>query len=214
MKPSKTALFDAAKRWDAKAVTALLKAAPALASATDPKGRMALHLACTVPPEPKLGEPNGIATVTALLKAGADLEAQVPMPTEEGDFRANPVWYAVARGENLPLVKFLLRRGGDATYSLWAAVWRDNVELMRALLAAKPRLNLRAHGETPLFYAARLQRLKTLDLLIKAGADPGIQDDRGRNAVDIAKARRLPKDVIARLGKALTSESGRASRTS
>ena len=70
---------------------------------------------------------------------------------------------------------------------------------MRALLAAKPRLNLRAHGETPIFGAARLQRLKTLDLLIEAGANPRIKDDRGRNAVDIAKARRLPKEVIARL---------------
>ena len=72
---------------------------------------------------------------------------------------------------------------------------------MRALLAAKPRLNLRAHGETPIFYAARCQRLKTLELLINAGSDPGIKDDRRRDAVEIAKARRLPKDVIARLEK-------------
>src|SRR5437016_6101644 len=93
MKPSKSALFDAAKRWDAAAVAALLKAASALVSATV----------------------------------------------------------------------------------------------------------LRAHGETPIFYAARTQRLKTLDLLIKAGADPAIKDDRRRDAVEIANARRLPKDVIARL---------------
>ena len=198
-KPSKSALFDAAKRWDAAAVTALIKAAPALAGATDPKGRTALHIACAVPPGPGLGEPNGIATVTALLTAGADLAAEVPMPAEEGDFRANPVWYAASRGENVPLVKFLLRRGGDASFSLWTAVFRDNAELIRALLAAGPRLNLRAHGETPIFYAARVQRLKTLDLLIEAGADPRIRDDRSRDAVDIAKARRLPKDVIARL---------------
>jgi ankyrin repeat protein len=198
-KPSKSALFEAAKRWDAAAVTALLAAAPALVGATDPRGRMALHLACAVPPGPGLGEANGIGTVTALLKAGADLEAEVPMPAEEGDFRANPVWYAASRGENVPLVKFLLRRGGDASFSLWTAVFHDNAELMRALIAARPRLNLRAHGETPIFSAARLQRLKTLDLLIKAGADPRIQDDRGRDAVDIAKARRLPKEVIARL---------------
>jgi uncharacterized protein len=207
MKPSKSALFDAAKRWDVAAVKALLKAAPALATATDPKGRTALHVACAVPPGPKRGEANGIATVTALLKAGANLEAHVPMPTEEGDFRANPVWYAASRGENLPLVKFLLRRGGDASYSLWTAVFKDNVDILRTLLAAKPRLNLRAHGETPIFYAARLQRLKTLDLLIQAGADPSIKDDRGRDAVDIAKARRLPKDVIARLEKLRRSSS-------
>ena len=201
MKPSKTALFDAAKRWDAAAVTTLLKAAPALVAATDPKGRQALHIACAVPPAPKLGESNGIATVTALLKAGADLEAHVPMPAEEGDFRANAVWYAASRGRNLALVKFLLKRGGDASYSLWTAVFQNDAALMRALLAAKPRLNLVAHHETPIFYAARTQRLKTLDLLIAAGADPSIKDDRGRDAVDIAKARRLPKDVIARLEK-------------
>jgi len=199
MKPSKTALFDAARRWDTAAVKTLLKAAPALITATDRQGRQALHIACAVPPGPKLGEANGIATVTTLLKAGAPLEAEVPMPAEEGDFRATPLWYAASRGENLPLVKFLLKRGADASYSLWTVVFRDNAEMMRALLAAKPRLNLRAHHETPIFCAARLQRLKTLDLLIKAGADPSIKDDRGRDAVDIAKARRLPKDVIARL---------------
>jgi len=80
-------------------------------------------------------------------------------------------------------------------------VFKDNVDLLKTLLTAKPRLNLRAHGETPIFYAARTKRLKTLDLLIKAGADPSIQDARGRDAVSIAKARRLPKDVIARLEK-------------
>lgn len=121
------------------------------------------------------------------------------MDADEGDFRATPVWYAVARGENLPLVRFLLKRGGDASYSLWAAVWRDDSTMMRELLKAKPRLNLRAHGETPLFYAARLQRLKTLDLLITAGADPTIVDDRGRDAVEIARARRLPAPFIERL---------------
>ncbi len=67
------------------------------------------------------------------------------------------------------------------------------------LLQAKPQLNLQAHGETPIFYAARLKRLKSLDLLIKAGADPSIRDPRGRDAVDIARARHLPKAMIARL---------------
>lgn len=198
--PSKTALFAAIKVWDAASVATMLTAAPALISASDPSGRQALHLACAVRPEAAgLREPNGIATATALLRAGAGLEDEVPMDADEGDFRATPVWYAVARGENLPLVRFLLKRGGDASYSLWAAVWRDDSTMMRELLKAKPRLNLRAHGETPLFYAARLQRLKTLDLLITAGADPTIVDDRGRDAVEIARARRLPAQFIERL---------------
>src|SRR5690349_21575759 len=155
MRPSKTALFDAAKRWDAAAITMLLKAAPELARATDQRGRTALHLACSSPPGRKQAEPSGIKTVTALLKAGVDLEAHAPMPEEEGDFRANAVWYAASRGRNLPLVKFLLRRGGDPSYALWTASFQHDVALMRVLLGAKPRLNLRAHGETPIFYAAR-----------------------------------------------------------
>ena len=198
--PSKTALFEAAKAWDFAAVKAMVGVAPGLLTATDPKGRAALHIACAVRPGGVgLGEASGIRTVTALLEAGSDLESEVPMDEDEEDFRATPLWYAVSRGGNLPLVRFLLKRGADASYSLWAAVWRDDAVLCRDLLEAKPRLNLKAHGETPIFYAARLQRLRTLELLIEAGADPTITDRRGRDAVDIARARRLPKELIARL---------------
>ncbi len=200
--PSKSALFDAAKQWDAAAVKAILKAAPQLIAASDPKGRRALHLACAVKPGGKaLGEPSGIKTVTTLLAAGGDIEGAVPMDEDEGDFRATPLWYAVARGENFPLVRFLLKRGAAASHPLWAAVWFDDEVLCRALLRAKPRLDLRAHGETPIFYAARLQRLGILSLLIDAGADPRITDDKGRDALDIARARRLPKELIARLAE-------------
>jgi hypothetical protein len=45
-------------------------------------------------------------------------------------------------------------------------------DFCRAPLSRKPRLDLKAHGETPIFYAARLKRLKTLGLLIQAGAGP------------------------------------------
>jgi uncharacterized protein len=201
VRPSKSALFAAAREWDFKTVAALLRIAPELVRATDPKGRMALHIACAAKGKSK-DDPNGLKTVSALLKAGAGLEDIVPMDEDEGDFRANPLWHAVARGENLPLVRFLIKCGADASYSLWAAVYRDDAVLCRTLIAAKPRLNLRAHGETPLFYAARTKRLKTLPLLLDAGADPAIADDRGRDAVAIARARHLPKDFIARLEQA------------
>jgi ankyrin repeat protein len=121
------------------------------------------------------------------------------MDEDEGDFRATPVWYAYSRGENPPLVRFLIKRGADTSYSLWAAVWRDDDAMCREFLKTNPRLNLRAHGETPIFYAARLQRLKTLKLLIKAGADPRIKDHHERDTLDIARARRLPKDIIEQL---------------
>jgi ankyrin repeat protein len=199
-RPSKAAIFDAVTTWDAASVEALLAASPSLVNAVDSKGRTPLHRACAVKPGASgLGESSGIETVTLLLNAGADLERAAPMEEDEGDFRATPLWFAVARGENLPLAQFLLARGADASTSLWAAVWRDDDEMCVELLTSKPRLNLRAHGETPIFYAARLKRLRTLDLLIEAGADPTVADDRGRDAVDIARARRLPSDVVERL---------------
>lgn len=200
--PSKTSLFAAAKSWDHAAVAAALAGAPQLLHATDPQGRTALHLACAVKPGgAPLAEPHGLETVATLLRAGADLEGEVPMDEDEGDFRATPLWYAVARGENLPLAAFLVKRGANASYSLWAAVWRDDEAMCRTLLKAKPGLDLRAHGETPLFYAARLKRLKTLALLMKAGANAAIPDFKGRDAADIARERRLPADIIEGLAR-------------
>ena len=99
-------------------------------------------------------------------------------------------------------MRALLRRGADASPALWAVVWRDDAATCRALLAARPRLDGVAEGETPIFYAARLRRLKTLALLIDAGADPSIPDARGRDAVAIAKARRLPATLVERLAAA------------
>jgi uncharacterized protein len=154
------------------------------------------------PGDAALGEPDGRRTSATLLKAGADLEAEMPVDEDEGDFRATPLWFAVARGENLPLVQFLLERGADPSYSLWAVVWRDDEHFCRVLLDRKPRLDLKAHGETPIFYAARLKRLKTLGLLIRAGADPTIVDNRGRDTLEIAQARRLPVSILDSLAEA------------
>lgn len=198
--PAKTSLFAAAKSWDAALVAQLLAQAPQWAQAVDGKGRTALHLACGVSPQTsQSADAHGLKTVAVLLAAGAALEAEVALGACDGDFRATALWYAVSRGENLPLVELLLSQGANASYSLWAAVWRDDEAMCRALLQAQPLLNLREHGETPVFYAARLGRLKTLELLLGAGADVSVADFKGRDAVDIALARRLPQGLIYRM---------------
>jgi len=66
------------------------------------------------------------------------------MDEDEGDFRANASLVCGRQGKNLPLVRYLLTRGADASHPLWAAVWFDDDVLCRALLKSKPRLNLRA----------------------------------------------------------------------
>ena len=89
--PSKIAVFEAAKVWNAAALEDLLSTAQELARATDSKGRTALHVSCVVKPGGgrTLGEPNGIKAVSVFLDAGAGLEDAVPMDEAEEDSRAN-----------------------------------------------------------------------------------------------------------------------------
>jgi uncharacterized protein len=101
--------------------------------------------------------------------------------------------------ENFPPVEFLLQCGANASYLLWAAVWRDDDLVCRALLKSEPELNLKAHGETPIFYAARLKRLAMVVLLIDAGADASIPNSVGRGSVAIAQKRKLPEEMIEQM---------------
>src|SRR3954463_3883061 len=165
MKPSKTALFNAAKHWDADTLARLLSAAPNLMAATDSRGRNALHVACSVKPKTTgTLEPHGIRTVNTLFAHGADLHAHVPL--ENGTFRATPVWYAVAHGDNLPLVKMLLKRGARVDNCFYAVVWNDNAEMLREILKTHPPIDDRRESEPVIVSAVRWRKLKTLEVLM------------------------------------------------
>jgi hypothetical protein len=198
MKASKTALFRAAKTWDVESLVALLSLAPHLIDATDPRGRKALHIACTVKPgTPGTKEPNGIRTVTALLRHGAGLNDHVGL--EEGTFKATPIWWAVAHGDNLPLVKLLLKRGARADNCLFAVVWNDNTAILREILKTRPPLNEFGEREPAVISAIRWRKLKTLGMLLDAGADLSFRDAKGRDALAFARHKKLPPSVLARL---------------
>ena len=200
-KVSKTAWFDAAKAWDFVTVKSLLKEAPERLEATDPKGLNALHMACAVKPGRKgVHEPNGLKTVKALLDAGIDIESAAFTDDDGGDWRANAVWFATSRGQNLPLVRLLLKQGGDPSYSLFAVLWGYKPEFARELVKYKPRMNLRgADGRTALHAAAVPHRLEVLKLYLDAGADPWIEDNEGVTPLELARKRRVPKEFIERM---------------
>ena len=133
MKPSKTALFKAAKSWDVTSLTALLASAPELIDATD------------------------------------------------------------------PLVKMLLKRGARADNCLFAVVWNDNAAVLREILKTGPPLNELGEGEPAVVAAIRWRKLKTLGMLLDAGADLSFRDAKGRDALAFARHKKLPPPVLARL---------------
>jgi ankyrin repeat protein len=207
-KPSKTSLFAAAKAWDAPACAAILSQAPALAKAADPKGRTALHIACGIRIGTKgLREADGTKTVAVLAKGGCDLNA---IAFTEGAWKANAVWYAVGRGQNVALTRYLLKRGVSPDYAVFAAIYSNNPDTLRALLRYDPKVDW-SDEPAPILWATTPFRLKALDVLIEHGADPLVTDKRGRNALDLAKFRRLPPEVRAKL-EALAARHRKAKR--
>lgn len=198
---SKTALFDAAKRWDAAQVARLATDSPDLVKATDPRGRTALHL-CAGRAVESANDPAkaAIATATALLEAGADLDAVQEIADDGEIFPATPLWYAVARGKNLPLVKALLKAGANPDHCLWAAAWANDAAMIKALLKAGSRTELRFAGETPLVYAARLGREAVIPDLVRANASLAARDAKGMTPLDHALRKRLSDKTVVALG--------------
>ena len=198
---SKTALFEAAKRWDAAKVTRLSGDVPDLVRAVDSRGRTALHL-CAGQSVKDDDDPAtaSIATAMALIRAGADVNAVHEIPDDAEIFAATPLWYAVARGKNLPLVKALLRAGANPDYCLWAAVWANDLRLLKVLLRAGSRTELTFDGETPLIYAARLGRERMIPDLLRAGAIAAVKDAKGMTSLDYALKKRLSDRLILALG--------------
>jgi len=202
-KRSKTAWFNAVRSWDCDQVQEALREAPEMLSAANPKGLNALHMACSVRPgKPGLREENGIRTVSALLDAGIDIESIAFTDNDGGEWRANAVWFAVSKGQNLPLLRHLLKRGGDPSYSLFSVLWGYKPEFARELVQCKPRMNLRfGDGRTVLHAAVNPNRLEVLNLYLDAGADPWIEDKLGITPLDLAKKRRVPEEIIERMAR-------------
>jgi uncharacterized protein len=195
---SKTALFKAAKEWDAPEARRLLAAQPALAQALDPAGRTALHLCAGQPLAERPGAAS-VATAKALIAGGTALETVQPIADDGEIFPATALWYAVARGRNPDLVAFLLKQGANPDHCLWATAWANDAGLTRMLLKAGARTELRFDGETPLVYAARLGREAAILALVAGGADIRAVGKKGRTPHELARKKRVASAVLAKL---------------
>jgi len=178
---SKTRMIDWVKSFRWKDIEAGLRENPDLLKFRDKRGRNWLHLACGVNPKPrKLKPADSVKTARVLLDAGLDVNREA---FREGKWKATPLWYAIARGENIALSKFLLERGSTPDHCLWAAAFRGDVAAIKLLVAAGADMEAVAEGHTPFLGAVQWSRFKGAEALLKLGANPNFQDSKGMTAL-------------------------------
>lgn len=154
---------------------------PKLIDFRDDKGRNWLHVCCSVNPRQRaLRTAGGVRTADVLLSAGLDLDEEA---FREGEWKATPLWYAVARGENLVLARHLLGLGADPDHCLWAAAYRDDVAVIRLLLDAGAELDPVAEDETPFLHAVKWSHFRAAKALLERGAKVDFQDRSGMTAL-------------------------------
>jgi uncharacterized protein len=177
---SKTAMLPLVKQLRWKEVRDGLAENPDLLQIRDKRGRTWLHLACAVDvSERAAAVRDSIRLAEILLDRGLDINDAAF--TEE-NFRATPLWYAIAFGKNIRLAELLLARGCDPNSCMYAAAYNDDAAAIRLLADHGAEIDPVAEGSTPLLAAVQWNRLKAIDELLTHGADPNYQDSKGMTA--------------------------------
>jgi len=160
-------------------VGAALDESPELLAFRDERGRNWLHVCCaTKPAKAKLRD--SVKTAEVLLRKGLELDREA---FREGAWKATPLWFAIARGENLALAEFLLGRGCDPNHCLWAAAFRSNLPAIRLLVSHGARLDDSVEDETPFLAAVKTSHFDAAEELLRLGADPNHRDSGGMTAL-------------------------------
>jgi uncharacterized protein len=178
---SKTGLFRSIKALDVEAVASLLEARPALIRVTDDRRRNPLHFLCSLPTDQKTGT-RSLALARRLLDAGLDINAPAFV---EGAFQATPLWYAISRGGNLPLARFLLTHGSSPENCLWSAAFAENLQAIDLLVRSGARLDPVTEDETPFLGAIKWSRFVGAERMLRHGANVNFQNSKGLTALHL-----------------------------
>ena len=86
--------------------------------------------------------------------------------------------------------------------TLKGAIWRGDIESVRAFIEAGADVNARdAEGMTPLMYAAKSGNIESVRILIESGADVTAQDSERRTPLSLA-AKRENAEIVRLLTEA------------
>ncbi len=128
------------KALDWKGVDSALRQEAELLDYRGKRGENYLHICCGIDiSKHRLRARDSIRSVDVLIRAGLDINREA---FREGQWKATPLWYVIARGKNLELAKHLLKRGASPEYCLWAAAYNDSSAAIRVLVV---RIDARSH---------------------------------------------------------------------
>jgi hypothetical protein len=192
---SKTALVDAIQGLDFDAVRRILEKKPALKNFETDRGWNLLQFCCTRRTvDDRAAADRQVRIAKWLINEGFD--PHVTYATRRGEdgeedvSELSLVFFAVARAQNNRLVRLLLAKGVKSE-GLFAAAWWGNWEILQDLVRHRADLNV-AGGATPLHMSVAVldrgidgkpdlarRRVKTLEEILRLGADPNLGDYRG-----------------------------------
>ena len=193
---SQTRLFQSIKSLNVEAVASLLGAHPELKQVKDQRGRNALHLLCSLPSHEKKNR-QSLELAQYLLGLGFGINE--PAVVEGAAFKATPLWYAISRGGNLPLAKFLLKKGSTPEYCLWSACFHDDVEAVDLLVKHGASLDPVAEDETPFLGAIKWSHFASAERLLHHGANVNFQNSKGMAALHFLLKKNSDRKHIAML---------------
>jgi ankyrin repeat protein len=177
---SKTKMLAFVKALDWKAMRGALAENRGLLDYRGKRGENYLHVCCSVDiTKHQLRAADSIKSAETLIDAGLDINREA---FTEGEWKATPLWYTIARGNNLGLAKYLLKRGATPEYCLWAAAYNDDPSAVRLLVNAGATIDP-VDGDTPLLFAVRWSRFAAAEALLGCGADANYQDKDGKTAL-------------------------------
>ena len=159
-------------------------------NAGDGNGRSPLHYAALNNRDPDV--------INVLVQAGSDVNVA-------DQYGQTPLHIVVAQA-NLEVLPAFLKSSVDLNAQnrwgqaplLVAAIHHDHQVIMEMLLEAGADANVPNHaGSTALHWAAMRGRCEAMELLLAAGAEPELQDKKGRFPVDcIPDAGAVPPDLF------------------